>query len=104
MRRIKPSPREQPYPQPTVNASKPIKYERGPKYHNPDPLAQLIGPNEAWVEVNCVATYAVIDTSAQITTITYSFVTQLQLEVQDLNQVICLEGTEGLQSHTQDRG
>ena len=49
------------------------------------------------MEVNGVTTYAVIDLGTQITTITYSFARQLQLEVHDLNEVIQVKGT-GLHS------
>ena len=47
------------------------------------------------MEVNGVATYALIDMRTQITTTGYSFVRQLQLEVHDLNEVIWVEWTGG---------
>ena len=45
--------------------------------------------------VNGVATYTLIDMGVQITTIVYSFVRQLQLEIHDLNEVIWVERTKG---------
>ena len=45
------------------------------------------------MEVNGVITCPLIVTGAQITTIAYSFIRQLQLEVHNLNEVICVEGT-----------
>ena len=90
-----PPPREQLHIQSTGTNSKPVRFDRGPKYHNLDPVVSLIGPpNEAWVEVKSVATYAPIDTGVQITTIAHSFIRQLQLEVHDLNEVIQVEGAE----------
>ena len=86
-------PREQPYVQSARSASKLV---RAPEYHNPDPVSQLIGPsNGAQVEVNGVTTYTLIDMRAHITMIAYSFVRQLQLEIHNLNEVICVEGTGG---------
>ena len=53
----------------------------------------MIGPpNEAWVDVNSVATYALIDMGVKIATIVHSSVRQLQL-VHNLNEVIWVEGT-----------
>ena len=76
--------------------SEPVKFKRGPKYNNPDPVIQLIGlPDEAQVEANCVTTYALIGKGAKITTIAHSFIRQLQLGVYDLNEIICVEGTGG---------
>ena len=81
-------------PKSTGTTTKPVKFERGPKYHSLDPVGQLIGPpNEAPVEINGVATYAPIDLGKQITTIVHSFIRQLQLEVDDLNEVIWVDGT-----------
>ena len=69
---------------------------RTPECHNPDPVVQLIGPpNKVQVEVNGVTTYALIDARVQITTIVYSFVRQLQLEIHDLNEVIRVEEAGG---------
>ena len=47
------------------------------------------------MEVNRVATYALIDMGPQITTIVYHFIRQLQVEVHDLKKVIRVEGTGG---------
>ena len=84
--RTKPSPREQPHAQSTRAAGEPVRLNRDPEYHNPDPVAWLIGPpSEVQVEVNGVITYPLIDMGVQITTIAYSFARQLQLEVHNLN-------------------
>ena len=92
--RTKPSPQRTTHSQSTGTASEPVKFERGPKYHNPDPVTQLIGcHNEAWVEVNGVSTHTLIDRGGQMTTMAHGFIRQLQLEVHNLNEVIWVEGT-----------
>ena len=55
--RTKPSPWEQPNVQSARSTGKPVRFDRAPKYHHPDPVVWLIDPpNEAQVEVNGVAT------------------------------------------------
>ena len=56
----------------------------------------MIGPqNEAPIIVNNMSTIELIDTGAQISTISISFCEQLGLKVQELQTMLKVEGTEG---------
>ena len=59
------------------------------KYHNPDPLLRLIGPaNEATVVIEGQEFKALIDSGAQLSTISKSLVTALKLLIHKLNTLI----------------
>ena len=57
-----PTPREQPHMQSArICQCKPVRFNRAPKYHNLDPVLQLICPHmRPRVEANGVSTYALI--------------------------------------------
>ena len=66
------------------------------KYHNPDPLLRLIGPaNEATVIIEGQEFKALIDSRAQLSTISESLVTALKLPVHKLNTLIEAEVSGG---------
>ena len=66
------------------------------KYHNPDPLLRLIGPaNEATIIVEGQEFKALIDSGAQLLTISESLVTALKLPVHKLNTLIEAEVSGG---------
>ena len=66
------------------------------KYHNPDPLLRLIGPaNEATIIVEGQEFKALIDSGAQLSTISESLVTALKLPVHKLNTLIEAEVSGG---------
>ena len=68
----------------------------GPHYHNPDLLVRLIGtPNESWVEVKGVPITALIDSGANLSTITKSFAEELQLEIKGLQTILDIKPTSG---------
>ena len=71
------------------------------KYHNPDPLAQLIGPtNETEIIPEGDKMKAVIDTGANMSCINRWLVEKLQLPVQPLQTILNIEGTGGPEFHT----
>ena len=66
------------------------------KYHNPDPLLRLIGPaNEATISIEGQEFKALIDSGAQLSTISESLVTALKLPVHKLNTLIEAEVSGG---------
>ena len=66
------------------------------KYHNPDPLLRLIGPaNEATISIEGQEFKALIDSGAQLSTISESLVTALKLPVHKLNTLIKAEVSGG---------
>ena len=66
------------------------------KYHNPDPLLRLIGSaNEATIIVEGQEFRALIDSGAQLLTISESLVTALKLPVHKLNTLIEAEVSGG---------
>ena len=66
------------------------------KYHNPDPLLRLIGPaNEATIIIEGQEFKALIDSGAQLSTISESLVTALKLPVHKLNTLIEAEVSRG---------
>ena len=68
------------------------------RYYNADPLFQLIGePNESTVEIDGVPLTALIDSGAQISTITEKMVKTLGLQLNTLERFLDIEGTGGIQ-------
>ena len=66
------------------------------QYHNPHPIACLVGQvNEECVLINDVQSLALVDSGAQIFTITIEFVKQLGLEVHSLDRILKFETTGG---------
>ena len=63
------------------------------KYHNPDPLCQLIGPkNEVEVVVNDEWVIALVDSGAQISVVSMAFVKHHNLPIWQLQQLLDFEG------------
>ena len=88
-----------PEPQPT---QKEAGKQRGWKnidpipFLNPDPVAQLIGrANEALVVVDGCEVTALVDSGAQVSTISARLCKELDLKIQPLGQLLELEGTGG---------
>ena len=66
-------------------------------YHNPDPLFRLVGePNESEVFINDRKVAALIDSWAQLSSISISLAKMLELEVKSVRTILDLEGTGGL--------
>ena len=66
------------------------------QYYNPDPLVRLIGDaNESVLQVDNYKVTALIDSGAQISTITESFVKLLKLQTRSLRKLLKIEGTGG---------
>ena len=64
------------------------------KYHNPEPLAQLIGPtNETEIILKGVKIKALINTGANMSFVNKWLVEKLQLPVQSLQTILNIEGT-----------
>ena len=67
------------------------------KYHNPDPLCQLIGPkNEVEVIVNDEPVTALVDSRAQISAVSMAFVKCHNLRIWQLQQILDFEGFGGM--------
>ena len=67
------------------------------KYHNPDPLCQLIGPkNEVEVIVNDEWVTALVDLGAQISAVSIAFVKCHNLPIWQLQQLLDFEGFGGV--------
>ena len=65
-------------------------------YHNPDPLYRLIGePNETSIIVENQKVKGLIDSGAQISSISDKFAKDLKLEVKKLETLLDLEPTGG---------
>ena len=65
-------------------------------YHNPDPLFRLIGePNEAEVVVEGKRVKSLIDSGAQISSISDKLAKSLGLKIHELQTLLDLEPTEG---------
>ena len=65
-------------------------------YHNPDPLSRLIGPgNEANVVVEAQEFTALIDSGAQLSTMSESLVQALKLPIHKLSTLIEAEVSGG---------
>ena len=66
------------------------------KYHNPDPIAWLIGPaNKTVVQIEGTPYLALIDSGAQLSALPESLVEKLKLKVHGLNTIIEVEATGG---------
>ena len=66
------------------------------KYHNPDPLLRLIGlANEATIIVEGQRFQALIDSGAQLSTMSESLVQTLKLPIHQLNTLIEVEVSGG---------
>ena len=66
------------------------------RYHNPDPLSRLIGlANEATIIVEGQRFLALIDSGAQLSTMSESLIQALKLPVHKLNTLIEAEATGG---------
>ena len=64
---------------------------------NPDPLVRLIGePNEAIVKIEGQKFDSLIDSGAQISQLTESLVKALDLKIQNLKEILPLEGAAGI--------
>ena len=66
-------------------------------YHNPDPLARLVGkPNESEVFINDRKVAALVYSGAQLSSISISLARTLELEVKSSRTILDLEGIGGL--------
>ena len=66
-------------------------------YHNPDPIARLIGKrNESPVIVDGVEYPGLLDLGAQMSTITISQAKKMGLKIQDLESLLDIEGGGGI--------
>ena len=71
--------------------------ERDSKYHNPDPLCQLIGPkNEVEVIVNDEQVTALVDSGVQISAVSMAFVKCHNLPIWQLQQLLDFKGFGGM--------
>ena len=67
---------------------------KGPQYHNPDPIARLIGPtNEAEVILEGICIPALVDTGANMMCINQWLANALKLPVKPLQTFLDIEGT-----------
>ena len=65
-------------------------------YHNPDPLVRLIGEaNETDIVIENKQVKGLIDSGAQISSISDTFASKLGLEIKQLNTLLDLEPTGG---------
>ena len=79
--------REQSWPTLSSSSSL-VKVGLRPQYHNPDPIVHLIGlANEADVLVNNVETKALVDSVAQVSTISRGFEKQLGLKIRSMKKM-----------------
>ena len=69
---------------------------KGPQYHNPDPIACLIGPtNEAEIVLEGICIPALIDTGANMTFINQWLANALKLPIKPLQTFLDIEGMGG---------
>ena len=67
-------------------------------YHNPDPLGRLVGEaNESKVIVEGQETRALLDSGSQLSSISWSWVKKLNLEPKQLQSILQIEGSRGLE-------
>ena len=91
-----PDTRKSPFSEPISSTIDMKISQMAEKYHNPDPLLRLIGPaNEATIIVEGQEFKALIDSGAQLSTISESLVTALKLPVHKLNTLIEAEVSGG---------
>ena len=82
---------ESKFPKLTAKIAKVLK-----EYHNPDPIARLIGPaNETYVKIEGKPYLALIDSGAQLSALPESLVKKLKLKTYSLNTIIKAEATGG---------
>ena len=63
-------------------------------YHNPDPLVRLIGDaNETDIVIENKTVKGLIDSGAQVSSISDTFASKLGLEIKQLNTLLDLEPT-----------
>ena len=68
------------------------------RFHNPGPLAHLIGePNETYAIVEGIKTKVLLDSGAQLSSITETRAKELNLEIKQLRTILDLEGTGGVE-------
>ena len=66
------------------------------KFHNPDPLVRLIGePNETYANVEGIKTKVLLDSGAQLSSITSTRARELGLEIKQLQTILDLEASGG---------
>ena len=66
-------------------------------YHNPDPLFRLVGkPNVSEVFIDDRNVAALIDSGAELSSITISLAKMQELEIKSLKTIVDLEGTGDL--------
>ena len=66
------------------------------KFHNPDPLVRLIGePNETYANVEGIKTKVLLDSGAQLSSITSTRARELGLEIKQLHTILDLEASGG---------
>ena len=67
-------------------------------YHNPDPLFQLVGEaNESTMMVEDQEARALLDSGSQLTAILLKWVKKLNLKLQQLQSILQIEGSWGLE-------
>ena len=67
-------------------------------YHNPDPLGRLVGEaNESKVIVEGQETRALLGSGSQLSAISWSWVKKLNLEPKQLQSILRIEGSGGLE-------
>ena len=65
-------------------------------FHNPDPIAHLIGKvNDAHILVDDVECFTLVDSGAQLSTITIEFAKQLGLKIHQVDRILRSEATWG---------
>ena len=73
------------------------------RFHNPDPLVRLIGePNKTVANVEGIKTKVLLDSGAQLSSITSHRACELGLEVKQLETILDLEATGEGKSHMKD--
>ena len=67
-------------------------------YHNPDPLGRLVGEaNESNVIVKGWETRVLLDSGSQLSTISWTWVKELNLKPEQLQSILQIEGSGGLE-------
>ena len=67
-------------------------------YNNPDPLGRLVGEaNESKVIVEGQETRALLDSGSQLSAISWTWVKKLNLEPKQLQSILQIEGSGGLE-------
>ena len=82
---------ESKFPKLTTKKSKILR-----EYHNPDPIARLIGPaNETFVKIEGKPYLALIDSGEQLSALPESLVRKVKLQIHSLNTIIEAEAMGG---------